>query len=117
MVYVPDHPNLTDLYVPPQTFFTDDAPLSSDDGSGLHSPSFMDSDNSLDNQRHDCACLCLITTVPDDLQPLTFLPFATHILTTTAKTLNHARPPLSTIPPTKSEHRPQTLIFTMLKTF
>ncbi|KAI5123891.1 hypothetical protein M0805_005707 [Coniferiporia weirii] len=35
------------------SFIVDDGPLSSEDGSGLHSPTFMDSDTSLDGHRHD----------------------------------------------------------------
>lgn len=61
MVYAQDHSALTDLRIPnQQAFIIDDAPLSSEDGSGLHSPSFMDSDNSLEGQRHECAYLGLI---------------------------------------------------------
>ena len=58
MVYAQDHHDLTNLHIPnQQAFLIDDAPLSSEDGSGLHSPTFMDSDTSLDGQRHDCAYL------------------------------------------------------------
>ncbi|EJD03209.1 uncharacterized protein FOMMEDRAFT_168239 [Fomitiporia mediterranea MF3/22] len=40
------------FYVPFQYPYVDDAPQSSEDGSGLHSPTFIDSDASMDARRH-----------------------------------------------------------------
>ncbi|KAH8119434.1 hypothetical protein DFH11DRAFT_1501181 [Phellopilus nigrolimitatus] len=46
--------NANDLYMPFQPpYLVDDPPPSSEDGSGLHSPTFLDSDSSLDGHRHD----------------------------------------------------------------
>ena len=45
------------FYVPFQYPYVDDAPQSSEDGSGLHSPTFIDSDASMDARRHGCTYL------------------------------------------------------------
>lgn len=48
-------------------FVVDDAPQSSEDGSGLHSPTFMDTEpHDAHNPRRDCTSpLRLIATVPE----------------------------------------------------